>query len=56
MAAVETQQAVPAHKELLSKENFQEALQTKEKYVLIYAYTGEVPPQAEEYVSVILSL
>ena len=28
-----------------------EALQTKEKYVLIYAYTGEVSPQAEEYVS-----
>jgi hypothetical protein len=51
MATVDVQQAVPAHKELLNKDSFVEALQTKEKYVLIYAHTGEVPPQAEEYVS-----
>jgi len=44
----EIQAPAPAHKELLSKENFVEALQTKEKYVLIYAYIGEVSPQAEE--------
>jgi len=48
MAAVEVQTPVPAHKELLSKENFAEALQTKDKYVLIYAYTGKVSPQAED--------
>jgi hypothetical protein len=51
MATVEIQQPVPAHKELLSKEDFQAALQTQEKYVLIYAHIGPVPPQAEEYVS-----
>jgi hypothetical protein len=38
----------PAHIVLDSKERFQEAVQTKDKYVLIYAYTGEVSPQAEE--------
>jgi len=48
MAAVEVQTPVPAHKQLESKEQFAEALQTKDKYVLIYAYTGKVSPGAEE--------
>jgi len=35
------------HKELNSKADFDAALETKDKYVLIYAYSGEVAPQAE---------
>jgi hypothetical protein len=31
-----------------SKEDFGAALATKDKYVLIYLYQGEVNPQAEE--------
>jgi len=41
-------EAAPAHKTLASKEDFQNALQTKDRYVLIYAYQGQVPPAAEE--------
>jgi len=36
-----------AHKDLTSKADFDAALATKGKYVLIYAYTGEVNPKAE---------
>jgi hypothetical protein len=39
-----------AHKELNSKEDFEQALAVKDRYVFIYAYEGEVPPQAETYV------
>lgn len=35
------------HKELNSKADFDAALATQGKYVLIYAYSGEVAPQAE---------
>ena len=41
-------EAQSVHKELLSKEDFQAAIQTKDKYVLIFAYQGQVPPGAEE--------
>jgi hypothetical protein len=34
-----------------SKEEFGSLLKTEGKYVLLYAYTGEVTPQAEAYVS-----
>ncbi|KAI9714803.1 MAG: hypothetical protein M1820_000092 [Bogoriella megaspora] len=37
------------HTELNSKSEFDAALGTKDKYVLIYAYAGEVNPKAEEY-------
>jgi hypothetical protein len=37
----------PAHKPCASKEQFMEALQTKDKYVLLYAYTGEITEAAE---------
>ncbi|KAF2455309.1 hypothetical protein BDY21DRAFT_350389 [Lineolata rhizophorae] len=36
-----------AHQELNSKTDFENALQTKGKYVLIYCYSGEVPEKAE---------
>ena len=32
-----------------SKADFDKALETKDKYVLIYAYTGEMNPNAEAY-------
>jgi thioredoxin 1 len=35
------------HKELNSKADFDAALATQGKYVLIYAYSSEVSPQAE---------
>jgi hypothetical protein len=38
----------PAHIVLDSKEKFQAAMQTKDKYVLIYAYVDVVSPQAQE--------
>lgn len=37
-----------AHTELNSKSDFDKALETKGKYVLIYAYEGSVSSQAEE--------
>lgn len=37
-----------AHKEITSKEDFDNAIATQGKYVLIYAHEGEVAPQAEE--------
>lgn len=37
----------PAHKEIASRETFLQAIQTKERYVLLYAYTGEVSEAAE---------
>ncbi|KAI9661715.1 MAG: hypothetical protein M1821_008953 [Bathelium mastoideum] len=40
-----------AHKELNSKADFDSALATKGKYVLVYCYAGEVNPKAEEYAS-----
>jgi len=44
-----------AHTELTSQEDFQKALATKDKYVFIYAYEGEISPQAEEYVQLHLN-
>ncbi|OQO03550.1 hypothetical protein B0A48_10214 [Cryoendolithus antarcticus] len=38
-----------AHTELTSKADFDKALETTDKYVLVYAYEGEVSPQAESY-------
>ena len=46
MAAVA--QRAAAHRALTSKAEFDEALATQDKYVLIYAYAGEVSPQAEK--------
>jgi len=38
------------HKPLTSKDEFQAALATKDKYVLIFAYQGaDIPPGAKEY-------
>lgn len=38
-----------AHKEITSKQDFDDAIATQGKYVFIYAYEGgEVSPQAEE--------
>ncbi|KAF2094446.1 hypothetical protein NA57DRAFT_60489 [Rhizodiscina lignyota] len=37
-----------AHKDLTSKADFDAALATQGKYVLIYAYAGDVSPKAEE--------
>ena len=37
-----------AHKEITSKEDFENAIKTEGKYVFIYAYEGEVSPEAEE--------
>ena len=48
MATAAVQAPVAVHKELSSKEQFQAALQTKDRYVLIFAYQNEVPPGAEE--------
>ena len=39
-----------AHKEITSKQEFDDAIATQGKYVFIYAYEGEVSPQAEESV------
>ncbi|KAK5112693.1 hypothetical protein LTR85_011204 [Meristemomyces frigidus] len=36
------------HKELNSKEEFAEAIQTKEKFVFVLAYEGEPPAGADE--------
>lgn len=36
------------HTELNSKAEFDQALQTSGKYVLIYAYEGTVNPKADE--------
>jgi len=40
-------EAPAAHKEITNREQFLAAIQTKDKYVLLYAYTGEVTPAAE---------
>lgn len=37
-----------SHKEITSKQDFDDAIATQGKYVFIYAYEGEVSPQAEE--------
>ncbi|ORY00908.1 hypothetical protein BCR34DRAFT_592454 [Clohesyomyces aquaticus] len=37
-----------SHKELNSKEDFAAAMETKDRYVFIYAYEGAIPPQATE--------
>ena len=37
-----------AHKEITSKEDFENAIKTEGKYVFIYAYENEVSPQADE--------
>jgi thioredoxin 1 len=34
--------------ELTSKDDFESAIKTEGKYVIIYIYEGEMPPQAEE--------
>ncbi|CAK4034837.1 hypothetical protein B0A49_13074 [Lecanosticta acicola] len=39
------------HTELNSKSDFDKALDTKGKYVLIYAYENSVNPKADEYAS-----
>ncbi|KAL2351428.1 hypothetical protein BJ546DRAFT_953456 [Cryomyces antarcticus] len=39
------------HTELSSKSDFDSALATKGKYVLIYAYEGSISEKAEEYAS-----
>lgn len=36
------------HTDLNSKDDFDKAIQTKDKYVFIYAYEGEVSQMAEE--------
>ncbi|KAF2732785.1 hypothetical protein EJ04DRAFT_513649 [Polyplosphaeria fusca] len=36
------------HKELTGKEEFEAALATKDRYVFIYAYEGEISPKAAE--------
>ncbi|KAF2260012.1 hypothetical protein CC78DRAFT_40960 [Lojkania enalia] len=36
------------HKELNSKEDFESALATNDKYVFIFFYENEIPPAAEE--------
>jgi thioredoxin 1 len=34
--------------ELTSKDDFEKAIKTEGKYVIIYIYEGDMPPQAEE--------
>jgi len=46
-APIEVTIQEPAHKPCASKEQFMEALQTKDKYVLLYAFTGEITEAAE---------
>lgn len=35
-------------KELNSKDDFEAAIKTEGKYVIVYVYEGALPPQAEE--------
>ncbi|KAF1823095.1 uncharacterized protein K489DRAFT_410165 [Dissoconium aciculare CBS 342.82] len=35
--------------ELTSKDDFEKAIKTEGKYVIVYVYEGAMPPQAEEY-------
>ncbi|KAF2672569.1 hypothetical protein BT63DRAFT_409675 [Microthyrium microscopicum] len=44
MATAEVQSQ---HTQLHSKEDFQKAVGTKDKYVIIFAHTGEIPEKAE---------
>lgn len=34
--------------ELNSKDDFESAIKTEGKYVIVYVYEGSLPPQAEE--------
>lgn len=40
-----------SHTELKTKDDFEKAIQSSDKYAFIYAYEHVIPPPAEEYAS-----